>query len=86
MCFPFDARPPELPEGLSPVPIAGGAEEVEQFDARLAEADVNHEVAVYPGAPHCFFDRHYREHADACEDAWRRVLGFLERHTAVARA
>jgi carboxymethylenebutenolidase len=61
-------------------------EEVEQFEGRLAEAGVDHEVVVYPGAPHSFFDRHYREHADACEDGWRRVLRFLERNTAAVRA
>ncbi len=56
-------------------------EQVEQFDASLAAAGVEHEIHVYPGAPHSFFDRRYEEHADACEDAWRRMLGFLERHT-----
>jgi carboxymethylenebutenolidase len=56
-------------------------EEVEQFDAKLAEAGIDHEIHVYPGAPHSFFDRRYEEHAEACEDAWRRMLGFLERHT-----
>jgi carboxymethylenebutenolidase len=55
-------------------------EQVEQFDARLAEAGLDHEIHVYPGAPHSFFDRRYEEHAEACEDAWRRMLGFLDRH------
>jgi carboxymethylenebutenolidase len=54
-------------------------EQVEEFDAGLT---VEHEVHVYPGAPHSFFDRRYEEHAEACEDAWRRTLGFLERHIA----
>ena len=35
-----------------------------------------------PGAPHSFFDRRYEDYAEACEDAWRRMLGFLESHTA----
>jgi carboxymethylenebutenolidase len=55
-------------------------EQVEQFDARLTDAGLEHEIHVYPGAPHSFFDRRYEEHAEACEDAWRRVLGFLEHH------
>jgi carboxymethylenebutenolidase len=55
-------------------------EQVEQFDARLTEAGLEHEIHVYPGAPHSFFDRRYEEHAQACEDAWRRMLGFLEHH------
>jgi carboxymethylenebutenolidase len=61
----------------------GGADEgippdqVEAFDAALAEADVEHEIITYPGAPHSFFDRRYEEHAEACADAWRRILAFL---------
>ena len=54
-------------------------ERVEEFDAALARAGVEHEIVVYPGAPHSFFDRKYAEYADACEDAWHRVLRFLER-------
>jgi carboxymethylenebutenolidase len=57
-------------------------EQVEQFDARLGGAGLDHEIHVYPGAPHSFFDRRYEEHAEACEDAWRRMLGFLDRHIA----
>jgi carboxymethylenebutenolidase len=50
---------------------------VEKFDAALTESGVEHEIVVYPGAPHSFFDRKYEEFAEACEDAWRRVLSFL---------
>jgi carboxymethylenebutenolidase len=57
-------------------------EQVEQFDQRLAEAGVEHEIHVYPGAPHSFFDRRYEDYADASEDAWRRMLAFLDRYTA----
>jgi carboxymethylenebutenolidase len=66
--------------------LMGGADqgipvdEVHAFDAALQEAGVLHEVVVYDGAPHSFFDRRYEEHADASEDAWRRVVGFVERH------
>jgi len=34
---------------------------------------------IYPGAPHSFFDRKQEEFADASDDAWSRVLAFLER-------
>lgn len=54
------------------------SEQVGAFDSRLGEAGIEHEVVTYPGAPHSFFDRSYEQHADACEDAWRRVLGFLD--------
>ena len=53
-------------------------EDVEQFDPALSDAGVEHEIHVYPGAPHSFFDRRAAEHADASEDAWRRMLGFLD--------
>jgi carboxymethylenebutenolidase len=52
-------------------------EDVEEFDRSLDVAGVPHEIVVYPGAPHSFFDRKYDEYAEACEDAWRRVLAFL---------
>jgi carboxymethylenebutenolidase len=85
----FGAAAPLDRTGEIRVPVLGlfgGAdqaipvEQVEQFDASLGEAGVDHEIHVYPGAPHSFFDRRYEEHAEACEDAWRRMLGFLERH------
>ena len=64
MCFAFDARPPDLPAELA---------------ERFAQAG-HHAIAmivIYPGAPHSFFDRRFEEHAEACADAWRRVLAFL---------
>jgi carboxymethylenebutenolidase len=59
-------------------------EDVEQFDQGLTDAGVEHEIHVYPDAPHSFFDRRFEEHAEACADAWRRMVGFLDRHTAAA--
>ena len=54
-------------------------EDVEAFDRSLVAAGVEHEIVSYPGAPHSFFDRSFAEHAEASEDAWRRVLDFLQR-------
>jgi carboxymethylenebutenolidase len=48
------------------------------FADHLRRADVEHEIVVYPGAPHSFFDRKQEEFADASQDAWRRTLGFLD--------
>jgi carboxymethylenebutenolidase len=68
--------------------LMGGADEgipledVEAFERALAESGVEHEVQVYPGAPHSFFDRKFAEHADAAADAWRRTLDFIERAAA----
>lgn len=52
-------------------------EDVEAFDAALDEAGAEHEIHVYPGAPHSFFDKKQDEFADESEDAWRRILAFL---------
>src|SRR5919205_2519915 len=56
------------------------AELNEAFDRALTEAGVEHEVVTYEGAPHSFFDRRQEDYADASEDAWRRVLAFLDRY------
>ena len=52
------------------------------FDQALSAAGVEHELVIYEGAPHSFFDRKYEEYAEASADAWDRVLGFVERHAA----
>jgi dienelactone hydrolase len=36
------------------------------------------------GTRFSFFDRRFEEHADAAEDAWRRMVAFLDRHAATA--
>jgi carboxymethylenebutenolidase len=55
--------------------------DVDAFEAALAAAGVEHEIVVYPGAPHSFFDRKQEEFASESEDAWNRVLAFLERRS-----
>jgi carboxymethylenebutenolidase len=54
-------------------------EDVDALDAALEEAGVEHQLVVYPGAPHSFFDRKQEEFESESEDAWKRVLAFLER-------
>ncbi|MDP9292917.1 MAG: dienelactone hydrolase family protein [Actinomycetota bacterium] len=56
------------------------AEHNAAFESALAAAGVEHEIVTYPGAPHSFFDRKQEQFADASEDAWRRVLDFLQRN------
>jgi carboxymethylenebutenolidase len=58
------------------------AEMNEAFDEALAAAGVEHDVVTYPGAPHSFFDRKQEQFAHASEDAWRRTLDFVERHSS----
>ena len=55
-------------------------EEVERFATRVREVGVEVELHVYPDAPHSFFDRTFAEHAQACDDAWKRVLDFVGQH------
>jgi carboxymethylenebutenolidase len=54
--------------------------ENDAFERALTDAGVEHELVVYDGAPHSFFDRKQEEFADASEDAWRRVLAFVDKH------
>ena len=49
----------------------------EQFREALDDAGISNEIVVYDGAPHSFFDRTAEEHAEAAEDAWRRMLEFI---------
>jgi carboxymethylenebutenolidase len=70
--------------------LYGGADEgipvmeVEKFDQALGAAGITHEVVVYPGAPHSFFDRTSDQFVDESADAWRRMLGFITANTPAA--
>ncbi len=56
------------------------AEHNAAFEQALTEADVEHELVTYEGAPHSFFDRKQEEFGEASDDAWARVLAFVERY------
>ena len=56
-------------------------EQVHQLDANLDESGVEHEIVIYPNAPHSFFDRKATEFANESADAWQRILGFMQAHT-----
>jgi len=51
------------------------------FDKELTDARVPHEMQIYEGAPHSFFDRTYDQWKDACDDAWRRMLAFVKKYS-----
>jgi carboxymethylenebutenolidase len=51
-----------------------------EFDNKLTEGNVPHEMQIYEGAPHSFFDRSFAQWKDACDDAWRRILTFVKEH------
>jgi carboxymethylenebutenolidase len=77
----------EARDGLVRVPVLGlygGADDgipvadTEDYGAALDAADVSNRIVVYPDAPHSFFDRRMTDHAEACRDAWARVLAFAD--------
>ena len=55
------------------IPVQDSLDVAEAVRARGLTA----EHVVFDGMPHSFFDRSYAEHADACADAWRRMLAFV---------
>ncbi|MBI5878813.1 MAG: dienelactone hydrolase family protein [Chloroflexi bacterium] len=63
--------------------LYGGADagvlvaDVEKLDVALDITGVKHDIVIYPGAPHSFFDRRYAEFADASADAWTRIIAFI---------
>jgi len=50
------------------------------FERALTEHGVEHEIVVFDGAPHSFFDRKQEDFAEASEDAWQRTLAFIVEH------
>lgn len=53
------------------------------LETELTAAGVPHDLKVYPGAKHAFFnDRLRNYHADAAADSWQRVLAFFEEHVS----
>lgn len=57
-------------------------EEFQALDERIGANGTAHEIYVYDGAPHSFFDRSFGDWHEACEDAWRRMLEFTQAHAA----
>jgi carboxymethylenebutenolidase len=86
---PLERVGPWIPQMHSPVLmlLAGEdfttPEEFAEFATKVRGVGVEVETHTYPGAPHAFFDRRFVEHQQACEDAWRRILDFTERHSRV---
>jgi carboxymethylenebutenolidase len=67
--------------------LFGGSDEVvplsvsESYEALLTEAGRPHEIAVYPGQGHGFYEYHHLGqpgHAEAAEDAWKRLVTFTK--------
>jgi len=65
----------ELDQGI---PVEG----VRAFAEELAAHGKTHEIHVYPGAQHAFFNdgRPHMYHAEAAVDAWEKTLAWFERY------
>ena len=87
---PLERVGPWIPQMHSPILmlLAGvdstTPEEFVEFADKVRGKGVEVESHTYPGAPHSFFDRTFEEHKEACDDSWRRILDFTERHSHVA--
>jgi carboxymethylenebutenolidase len=53
------------------------ADDIGSFRQALDSAGVPNELVTYEGAPHSFFDRTFVQYREECDDAWRRILGFI---------
>jgi carboxymethylenebutenolidase len=62
--------------------MATPQEEFVEFERKLTAQGVEHDMKVYEGAPHSFFDRSFAEWKDAGADSWRRILDFIASHSA----
>ncbi|HEY3993152.1 MAG TPA: dienelactone hydrolase family protein [Ktedonobacteraceae bacterium] len=68
--------------------LFGGADQgipvdqVHALDENLDKAGVEHQIVIYEGAPHSFFDRRATDYAEASSDAWEKVLAFIQQHNA----
>jgi carboxymethylenebutenolidase len=67
--------------------LQGGADQAitpednESFEAALKSAGVEHEIVIFDGAPHSFFDRKQEDFAEASANAWQRTLDFIDQHS-----
>jgi carboxymethylenebutenolidase len=51
------------------------------LETELTAAGIPHDLKVYPGAKHAFFNDQWRAyHPAAATDSWQRVLAFFGEH------
>lgn len=79
----------EVAEGISApfLGIYGEADQgipldiVAENERQLQQHNIPHEIVIYPGAPHAFFnDTRPAYRPEAAEDAWRRAVSWFEHH------
>ncbi|MBJ7597110.1 dienelactone hydrolase family protein [Candidatus Nephthysia bennettiae] len=87
---PFYGTSPRSTEALSRLcPVVGSYPEKDRItvgtarrlDEVLDRVGVPHDIKIYPGARHSFFNDQSRAYDPAAaEDAWRRVIAFFSEH------
>jgi carboxymethylenebutenolidase len=56
-------------------------EQGQKLDVQLEHYNIPHDIKVYPGAKHSFFnDQGSHYNAAAAQDSWQRVLSFFQEH------
>ncbi len=88
---PIDRAGAAIPRMAAPLlMLLGGADEgtppaeFEEFASLVRRRGIEVESHTYAGAPHSYFDRSFADYRDACQDSWKRILEFAERHRSVA--
>lgn len=84
----YGVNPRPLPAVARSCPVVGSypekdftARSARKLDAELQRHGVPHDVKIYPGARHSFFNDRGRAYDPAAsEDSWRRALSFFAEH------
>ena len=86
---PYYGRSPRPLEAVARLcPVVGSypdpdftTAEGRNLDTLLDTYNIPHDIKIYPGARHSFFnDQGPRYHVEAARDSWQRVLAFFKEH------
>ncbi len=88
--YAANPRPIEVVERMCP--IVGSYPEKDftagagrALDKALDKYAIDHDIKIYPGANHSFFNSHGRAYNQpAAEDSWERVMAFFRKHLTTA--
>ena len=87
--YAMNPRPLEAVNRLCPIVGSYPGSDIttangQKLDVELERYQVSHDIKIYPGAKHSFFNdtsRNYNE--SAAQDSWERVLAFFGEHLGV---
>jgi carboxymethylenebutenolidase len=56
------------------------------LDAELTKRNITHDIKIYPGTRHSFFNENRPSYnKEAADDAWARVMGFFDAHLGASK-